>query len=453
MTLKRFTRRAAIETAVKHLGVAAVAGMGAAGTARAQTVAWYREPHPEVEGRYLAIDNVCAYASVATLEDGTLMAGIFSQPTHGGPKGDIACWASEDGGRFWKFRGVAAQHEPGFSHIRNSIGTAHDGSLLVLAQTEKWREDRFRERGAPTLVCRSADGGWTWQRSSTVTAPADAKHLIPYGNIIRGPGTTLAAPAWDLRRRKKFKQRLGDRAPSVPTGEGAEAVSYMLFSHDDGRTWDDAVLIGEPGPKAGWFGSTVAVRLRSGRWLAAVDKWSHVALFVSEDEGRQWTEAGPLTAGGLRHRPGHLLELADGRVLLTFGVREREHFGHPNDLPGFVRGTLFRRRVRAGSGLTPEDLPPRSAYEDEPWYAHYGWGRGMAHGPGCPAIRWSEDEGDSWSAPRIVAHLEESTDGSYPATAQHPDGTLVTVYHADRMPGHHRFHMGAIRWSLPSRKS
>ena len=182
--------------------------------------------------------------------------------------------------------------------------------------------------------------------------------------------------------------------------------------------WGDASLIGKPGPRAGWFGSTVAVRLRSGRWLACIDKWSHVALFVSEDEGRSWKEAGPLTAGGRRHRPGHLIEMADGRVLFTFGVREREHFGHPDDLPGFVRGTLFRRRIRGGSALTEADLPPRTPYEEEQWYAHYGWGRGMSHGPGCPAIRWSADEGRSWSAPRIVVHLAECTDGSYPATAR-----------------------------------
>ena len=444
--MKKITRRTLIEASAKSLGSAAIAGLGA-GAVRAQTTRWYREPHPKVLEHYLAIDNVCAYASLTSLKDGTLLAAIYNRPTHGGPKGDIEIWASEDRGRFWKLRGVAARHEPGFSHLRNSVGTAHDGSLVVLAETERYREDRYRDRGEPVRICRSRDGGRTWEWTGSVPQPPGVTHLIPYGNIIRGPGKTLAAPAWELRWSRKYKKNLGARATGVPPSEGADAASYMLFSNDDGHTWDEAVLIGEPGIRARWFGSTVAVRLRSGRWLAAVDKWSHVALFVSEDEGRQWTEAGPLTLGGPDHRPGHLLELADGRVLLTFGVRERVHFGHPNDLPGFVRGTLFRRRIRRGSTLTEADLPPRTPYEEEAWYDQYGFSP-LNHGPGCPAIRWSKDEGKSWSAPRIVTHLQESTDGSYPATAQLPDGTLVTVYHADRMPGHHRYHMGSIRWSL-----
>ena len=446
--MEKVTRRTIFNASLKSLGAAVVAGLSAAAGSRAQTSRWYEEPHPQVKGRYLAIDNVCAYPNMTRLDDGALIAAIYNQPTHGGPNGDIECWASEDGGRFWKFRGTAAPHEPGLSHLQACIGTAHDGSLLVLAETERYRDNRLRLRGEPVRVCRSSDDGRTWQRSETVNPPPGATHLFPHGNIIQGPGKTLAATAWALRWREKYRQKVGAAIDSIPTGEGAEAASYMLFSDDDGRTWGDAALIGEPGPRAGWFGSTVAVRLRSGRWLAVVDKWSHVALFVSEDEGRHWKEAGPLTAGGRRHRPGHLIEMADGRVLFTFGVREREHFGHPDDLPGFVRGTLFRRRIRGGSALTETDLPPRTPYEEEQWYAHYGWGRGMSHGPGCPAIRWSSDEGRSWSAPRIVVHLAECTDGSYPATAQNLDGTLVTVYHANRMPSHHRYHMGSVVWSL-----
>ena len=117
-----------------------------------------------------------------------------------------------------------------------------------------------------------------------------------------------------------------------------------------------------PGCTPGETNSSPPEYLNENLSRPCIDKWSHVALFVSEDEGRSWREEGPLTAGGRRHRPGHLIEMADGRVLFTFGVREREHFGHPDDLPGFVRGTLFRRRIRGGSALTEADLPPRTPY-------------------------------------------------------------------------------------------
>ena len=45
----------------------------------------------------------------------------------------------------------------------------------------------------------------------------------------------------------------------------------------------------------------------------------HVDLFLSEDEGRTWHWRGPLTQ--TRQSPAHLLRLADGRILATYGIR------------------------------------------------------------------------------------------------------------------------------------
>jgi len=51
--------------------------------------------------RYIAIDNVCAWPNLTQMPDGTIIATIFNQPTHGGWEGDVECWASEDDGRTW----------------------------------------------------------------------------------------------------------------------------------------------------------------------------------------------------------------------------------------------------------------------------------------------------------------------------------------------------------------
>ena len=45
----------------------------------------------------------------------------------------------------------------------------------------------------------------------------------------------------------------------------------------------------------------------------------HVDLFASEDEGRTWEYGGPLTL--TRQHPPHLCRLNDGRILLTYGLR------------------------------------------------------------------------------------------------------------------------------------
>ena len=142
------TRRTIVKASMKGLGAAVALRLGASRRARAQTSRWYEEPRPVVKGRYLAVDNVCAYPNMTRLDDGTLIVAIYNQPTHGGPNGDIECWASEDGGRFWKLRGIAAPHEPDLTHLQACIGTAHDGSLLVLAETERYRDSRLREGGS-----------------------------------------------------------------------------------------------------------------------------------------------------------------------------------------------------------------------------------------------------------------------------------------------------------------
>lgn len=85
------------------------------------------------------------------------------------------------------------------------------------------------------------------------------------------------------------------------------------------------------------------IRLRSGTWAAAlrmsglkmprdrlpygyVPAWNdgneghdYLAFSESRDEGRTWSS--PHAVTGYMEVPGHLMELADGRLLLTYGVR------------------------------------------------------------------------------------------------------------------------------------
>ena len=67
--------------------------------------------------RYVAVDNVCAWPNLTLLKDGTIVAAIFNHPSHGLAEGDVECWASIDGGRIWKLRGVPAPHEPGTNRM------------------------------------------------------------------------------------------------------------------------------------------------------------------------------------------------------------------------------------------------------------------------------------------------------------------------------------------------
>ena len=312
--------------------------------------------------RFVAIDNVCAWPNLTLMPDGSVVATIFNRPYHGLDVGDVECWASRDG-RLWEKRGSPAVHEGESNRMNVAAGLAHDGSLVVLASG--WGGRDFREKILPTLVARSSDGGGSWSRSSAVQLPEGVDFLIPFGDIVQGEGKLLAASFYH----------------EIP---GA-ANAFVLFSRDDGRSWGEAVKIA-PGD----YNETALLRLGPDRWLAASRSHAdgHLALYVSEDEGKHWARSGLLTLPG--HHPAHLLELADGRVLLTYGIREKGH-----------------------------------------------------HGIG---YRTSRDQGRTWSRPTRILNLEETTDGGYPATVEMADGTLLTAYYSNRVPQHQRYHMGAVRW-------
>ena len=335
---------------------------------------------PAPDGRieqFIAVDNVCAWPNLTVLPNGEIAAAIFNRPHHGTNEGDVEVWASADGGKLWEFRGTATSRDPGTNRMNVAAGLAHNGDLIVISSG--WSGDGWRPGPTPRgvsllpMVSRSKDGGRTWQRSLDVTLPEGIRNLIPYGRIIQGEGQVLAA---------SFYSR------------GA----YVLFSKDDGLTWGDAIPITNDN-----YNETTLLKTRSGRWLAAARAynqppdgarsmfWAHLQLFSSDDEGRSWQDDGPLTLPS--SHPADLRQLADGRILLTYGIRERGHFGI--------------------------------------------------------GMRTSVDDGKTWNPPTRIINLEGTTDGGYPSTIQLTDGSLVTAYYSNWVAQHQRYHMGVVRWPLP----
>lgn len=328
--------------------------------------------------RFIAIDDVCAWPNMTRLDDDELVVAIYNRPVHGRWYGDVEVWGSDDGGERWSQRGTAAPGEPPGNRMNVASGRAANGDLLVIASgwtpvLEPGAEDPqfdFRERTAlDPRVCRSGDGGRSWQRSDTVEVPdVDQRWMIPFGDIIQADGH-LAVSFY-----------------SSPPDGGAN-TAWVVRSFDDGRSWGDASIIG-----AHDYNETDLLRLPSGRWLAACRTMAdgHLELFASDDAGRSWNRGGPVSLPG--QHPPHLAQLADGRLLLTYGLRNKGLFG--------------------------------------------------------VAVRFSEDDGETWQAPKILVQLDEPTDCGYPSSSQLQDGRIVTAYYTRQIRQHNRYHMGIVRWSV-----
>ena len=326
--------------------------------------------------RYVAIDNVCAWPNLTLLADGSIAAAIYNQPVHGRWYGDVECWASTDGGRLWTRRSVPARGEPPGNRMNVAAGRTAAGTYVVLASG--WSpvlEPGDESHSTPpedgvlrALVCRSDDHGHQWTCDGTFVLPDESTPApVPFGDVVDGDAGLLATSAY-------HRFRPGRR------------IAYFYVSTDGGASWRPRARIG-----ADDCSETALLHLGSGEWLAACRtlRDAHLRLFRSRDDGLTWGDEGPLTLP--RQHPAHLLRLADGRILLVYGMRNQGLYG-------------------IGARLSPDD-------------------------------------GATWGPPRLLVGLDDATDGGYPSSVQMPDGTIVTAYYANRIACHRRYHMGVLRWS------
>lgn len=167
-------------------------------------------------------------------------------------------------------------------------------------------------------VRRSSDGGKTWEQPVRVPTTA------PHGPIELSDGRLIY---------------VGNNAESLPRNPSRGAI-VAAESRDKGRTWQ---AVGEidmypqyPGSEAGgvsYLAEPHVVEVSPGH-LLTMARYEEVAakrdpargyLWQSDsfDGGRTWTKPTQTPIWG---KPPHLLRLADGRILVTYGHR-REPFG------------------------------------------------------------------------------------------------------------------------------
>ena len=332
--------------------------------------------------RLLIADNICAWPNLTLLADGTIAAIVFNRPSHGLVEGDVECWTSEDGGEFWQRRGQVTEHEPGTTRMNVAAGCAANGDLVVLCSGHGGKN--LRGHVLNTWVLRSADAGRTWRRDGSLDM-GDHGTPIPFGDLFVS-GERLLGTVYTSRK---------------PYADQRDFQAWTISSGDDGRTWGQPELIAEGfnEPTAIPLGGGVLAVARSWRDLPAGHSSGHfggraveerLELFERTAGANSFEALGPVTWPG--HINGHLLQLADGTILLSHGLRTT---------------------------------------------TYYGMG-----------ARVSYDGGHSWSAPILLARYHGASDGGYPSTVEIEDGTLVTAYYANRSHDHHRYHMGVVRWRL-----
>ncbi len=206
----------------------------------------------------------------------------------------IAVYESADQGLTWQEIGKT----PLFGK-EPSLTALPDGSLVLSAQKDYFGPGAKLDE---IYIARSADGGRTWE---TQTLPGSD---YPRNMIVEPDGTLLMIRALESGWSSK-----GKGSPNL----------QLCRSKDGGRTWQFSEGIVDWNYSG--FGEVSAIRLKSGRLLAALRRqipgtrgegFEDTVLTESLDEGGHWSKPRPMVNTAEVHV--YLTELKDGRVLATY---------------------------------------------------------------------------------------------------------------------------------------
>lgn len=302
----------------------------------------------------------------------------------------IAVLHSEDGGETWSDPEILDAFDPERGEQDPSIQVLQDGVMMinffqwyVVPEEEKDRlkyparqqiDGSWADVEGPYIV-RSYDGGNSWEEDPVPVAShplpragtSDAVIELPDGSLIMGI----------------YGAEYGDNV----------CRSYSVISRDGGDTWGEPALIASDPEKRISFEEPGLTLTEDGTLLALIragEPGNYTFLYQarSEDGGKSWMNLHQTPLWG---HPASVIELADGRLLATYGHR-RDPFG--------IRACLSR------------------------------------------------DGGVIWDIEDEIVLRDDGKTGDlgYPDTIQLEDGNLYTVYYFHGEDGIR--HIAGTRWSL-----
>lgn len=333
-------------------------------------------------------------ADLIALQNGDLLIMTREGTEHISDDGDVVMLRSRDGGRTWGERQVIAgiphhdEREGCGLQLRDGtiiVGVFYnalyrpDGTYLPNAERERRLADRSKHHLGAYIIT-SRDNGRTWSKPQDVDTkgmpfrslegPTDAPIEMPDGSIVMGV--------------------IG----YSPGGDAGNRSAVLIRSGDQGRTWEYvSTMASDPGGKLGGFMEPGIVRTKTGRIIAALrNHGTDHAIYVthSDDGGKTWS---PVKATAMIGHPVDLIQLRDGRIMATYGIRPGRH-----TTPGGVRACFSR------------------------------------------------DNGETWDIQAEVAIRSDfmNWDIGYPESLQLADGRVLTVYYYNQF---NKYYVGGSFWS------
>lgn len=238
-----------------------------------------------------------------------------------------------------------------------------------------------------------------------------------------------------------------EAAKVTPTLREQWLGSWVRRSSDGGATWGEPIRVVGSAPHG-------PIQLADGRLLLVGkvlgSRNGPVVVEESRDDGQSWSKIGevpiPEALRTVEGKPTtiaepHVVEVADGSLLGMIRYQPPEETAHIMLQSRSWDGGKSWSTARS-SGVW--GYPPHLLRLANGWLlCSYGFRREPYAERACV----SRDHGETWERPELEICCGINHDLGYPATTQLPDGTLITVYYQCLNEGEPAVLMGT-RWRL-----
>jgi len=267
-------------------------------------------------------DRYIGWPTVCRRKNGELIA-VFSgdRTAHVSNDGKVQAVRSTDGGETWSapetwVNSPVDDRDSGLVELPNGNLALFYFSSVCYAGTGYTNDfvrrvgcDYATAKASVGAFCRiSSDGGRTWG------APSRLRGIAPHGACVLSDGRLLLV--------SRGMRAEGNVLENDPAWAATTHRLYVECSTDGGRSWEllhafavpqgvDVTKIHEPHVVEAAGGALVA-QFRTSLFEGVL------LQSVSKDGGRSWT---PLAPTKLHGHPAHLIRLADGRLMTTYGRR------------------------------------------------------------------------------------------------------------------------------------
>lgn len=333
-------------------------------------------------------------ADLIPLHNGDILLMCREGTEHISVDGNVIMLRSKDGGKTWGDKQVVGgikdldEREGCGVQLRNGtivVGIFYnnlyngDGSYINL--TGKRTPGHHPElHGLGAYIITSKDNGHTWSAPDFINTKG-----MPFTNLEGPTHSPIQLPDGSILMGVIGYSLHGDRKDNA---------AVMLRSIDMGKTWKYlSTIADDPGGKHGGFAEPGIVRTKSGRIVAMIrTPYLNGAVWTaySDDGGKTWLN---LHATPMIGHPCDIIQLKDGRLLATYGIRPGRHTE-----PGGVRACF------------------------------------------------SNDNGKTWDINAEVPLRSDfiNWDIGYPESLQLPDGNILTAYYFNLFG---RYFIGETFWN------